>query len=299
MSPGASGALRRVREPLKRIRDGLLRRGARVAYALGVPRPVQIVICGYPRSGTSLLYNMLSASLDGFHFGKFEVPCVHHVRTRSHFVSKRPLDVFELEKLCRGNVFEKELFAIVVIRDLRDVITSIHPRVPHDYFIGYEASYAVGDDFPHGSKLLHPGVRGYYERIEQLDELVDLTLVRVRYEDLIAQPDAVQQRLADALRVRFARRFAQFHEHPERHAYRYAGAERAVDPALVRESDPVDGSRLGKWRSDVHRERIRSQFRAHPELFEMLCAYGYEPDAGWFEAFERAASAAPAGAERD
>ena len=296
MSDRRLAALGSARKPLKRLRDLALRAHARLGYALGAPRPKQIVVCGYPRSGTSLLYNMLSASLEGYLFGHFEVPCLQYVRDRGPFVSKRPLDVFALEKLVAHNVFDKRLYAVVVIRDLRGVLTSIHPRVPQDYFIGYDASYEVGPDYPHGSKRLHPGIAAYYEQIERLSALEGLTRVVVRYEDLVADPDAIQNRLAEALGVHFTRRFSTFHERPELHAYRYAGAERPVDASRVRENDAIDASRRDRWRSPEHRSHIAAEFGAHPQLFEMLRAYGYEPHDRWFEAFTGEAPACAAAA---
>ena len=301
MSDRRLAALGRAREPLKRLRDFGLRTQARLGYALGAARPKQIVVCGYPRSGTSLLYNMLSASLDGYRFGHFEVPCLQHIRDRRPFVSKRPLDVFALEELVARNVFDKQLYTVVVVRDLRDVLTSIHPRIPHDYFIGYDASYQVGPDYPYGSKRLHPGIAAYYAQIERLSELEGLTHVLVRYEDLVANPDAAQHRLAEALGVHFKRRFSAFHERPDLHAYRYAGAERPVDASRVRENDAIDASRCGKWRSPEHRPRIAAEFAAHPQMLEMLRAYGYETDDRWFEAYagEPPARAAASAARRE
>ena len=55
----------------------------------------QIVVCGFPRGGTSLLYNMLSSSLDGFGFAEFEVAAWKVIARWGDFASKKPLDVLD------------------------------------------------------------------------------------------------------------------------------------------------------------------------------------------------------------
>ncbi|MGH7505241.1 MAG: sulfotransferase domain-containing protein, partial [Longimicrobiales bacterium] len=118
----------------------------------------QIIICGPPRSGTSLLYNMMATALPEFGRSPFETSAHEHIMKTQHYVSKRPLDILELHALPRRNVFAKELHVVVVVRDPRDVVTSIHPNVPHDYFIGWDASYFVGPAYPYAPELRSPGL---------------------------------------------------------------------------------------------------------------------------------------------
>ncbi len=256
----------------------------RLDQALRRPPKTQIVICGFPRSGTSLLYNMLAAALPGFHHDDFENSCLDYVREWRDTLSKRPLDVFKIEDLARRNKLAKRIIVLATIRDPRDVMTSRHPRVPDDYFIGWDACYRV--DGPDGPELAHPGIRAIAEQIEVLGTLPDIDLIRVRYEDLVADPDAEQARLSEALELELTGRFSAFHE-ADRLAYRYDGERAALDPTLVREDKPVDRSRAGKWRADEHDARIEQQFGQHPELFTLLTAYGYERDAAWIESYRR------------
>lgn len=275
----AAAALQPERGSIRRLRAGLHR-----IRRLLLPRKRQIVICGYPRGGTSLLYNMVSSTIAGFVCEEFERTCLETIRANENGVSKRPLDVFVVHKLPRSNVHRKRLAVIVVIRDIRDVITSVHPNVPHDHFIGYEASYEVGATYPYSPALHYPGVGEYHETIQQILQNPDIDTILVRYEDLVDDPDGVQRVLAGRLGCRFRRRFSEFHLHSARHAYKYEGSRKAVDPSLVRENQAVSGARVGKWRSPRHAQRIRQEFSAHPELFDILQADGYEKDNAWFEA---------------
>ncbi len=109
----------------------------------------------------------------------------------------------------------------------------------------------------------------------------------MRYEDLVADPNTIQDQLSEKFGLEFSGRFANFHRRPEKLAYRYSGRTRAKDDSLVRENQPADVSRAGKWRRPEHEDRIREQFRSCPELFEILRTYGYESDDDWFEAYDR------------
>ena len=245
----------------------------------------QIVICGCPRSGTSLLYNMFSASLDGFKFGEFEISSLDNIWKREDHVSKRPLDILIVDRLLRKNIHGKRIFVIVTVRDLRDVITSVHPVTSAGYYIDYESSLSPkrrpDDEF--GRRQV--GVRQIYDAIERAKSIPSGNLIFVRYEEFVEDPDRVQDELSARMGIRFSRRFSRFHEVPGKHAYTYTGRLKPVLPNEVRESSAPDPSRIGKWRADRHRKRIRDQFTAHPQLFRILREDGYESDDSWFDPY--------------
>ncbi len=244
----------------------------------------QIVVCGFPRGGTSLLYNMLSSSLDGFGFAEFEVAAWKVIARWGDFASKKPLDVLILDDLVRRNIHGKRLVAIVMLRDPRDLITSVHPNVPDRYFLDYEGSWT-----PHarGPRREPYGIRAIHAAIQRAQRIEGMEVILVRYEDLVADPDRIQQALAARIGVEFNSRFSDFHRRPERHAYRYAGKNAPKDPSLVRENSAVDRSRHGKWNCPEHAARIARHFQEHPGLFELVRQLGYEQDDSWFAPFRR------------
>jgi hypothetical protein len=265
------------RERLKASRDRELHPGA--------PPKKQIVVCGYPRSGTSLLYNMLSSSLEGFTFGEFESRALNSIWMYGNHATKRPRDVADLPRLVEENIHGKQIFAIVLIRDIRDVITSIHPQIPDRYYCGYEDRWTPRGEYPYRIVHTGDGVRSIDAAIERAKGVQGIELAFVRYEELVEDPDAVQERLAKLLDVQFSERLSEFHRFPGRHAYKYEGDRRPSDPDLVREGQEIDRSRKGRWRREEHRRRIQAEFGAHPELFELLKRYGYEKDDGWYDAY--------------
>jgi hypothetical protein len=245
------GVAKRARIRLEQVLERLDR-----ALHPGRAPSLHVVICGYPRSGTSLLYNMLATALPGFRRDAFEVHAGERIWRRGDWITKRPADVFFARVIARSNVHEKRLVFLIPLRDPRDVLTSVHPNVPGDYFIGYEKGWRVGLG-EGGPSLDAPGIAAIHAQIE-------------------------------ALRVTLARPLSAFHRHPEEHPYRYDAAHSApgADTTRAREQLAASASRCGKWREPEHRARIRSEFRSHPELFALLRAYGYERDDAWFRAYE-------------
>lgn len=248
-------------------------------------RFVQLVVCGYPRGGTSLLYNMLSASLEGFRFEDFEIPAEYRLHRLGNIASKFPLDILNADRWPSLNVHHKRILVIGVVRDPRDVMTSRHPVVPDRYFIGHDHSWwPQNEDFSEW-KFDAPGIIPVHRALQQMEQEEALSFLRVRYEDLVTDPEATQNLLAERFGLEFDHSFRDFHERRDRLAYRYQGRTAARDPSLVRENKAPDPTRAGKWRAPEHRARIIEQFTACPELFSVLRNDGYEPDDSWFEVY--------------
>ena len=72
---------------------------------------IQLVVCGYPRSGTSMFYNMLSSSLVDFSFTDNEKSALKIVWKYGDFVTKCPHDVIKLSrgKIQQLNVHNKKI----------------------------------------------------------------------------------------------------------------------------------------------------------------------------------------------
>jgi hypothetical protein len=264
-------------------------RGIVSRLRLAGKRPVQIIICGYPRSGTSLFYNMLAATAKKFQFEEYENNYRKYLVRDGNWISKRPLDVLELAQRPPDNPLCKRIYVIVLRRDVRDILTSIHPRVPGKYFIGYDGCYSGPGPNGEPPAYKYAGIKEVDQAVEALKSRGDIDLVFVRYEELIADPDRVQSYLGKRLGVRFSARFSEFNQCPEKLAFRYEGQYAPLDASLVREHKSPDASRIMKWRASEHRDRIRDQFTKYPELFGLLIRDGYESNKSWFEAYGESA----------
>jgi hypothetical protein len=270
-------------------------RKAILARWSGIGRRKQIVVCGFPRAGTSLLYNMLCTCLPNFEADDFEAPAARSIGRWVHHLSKWPMDVIELPTIVQQNRLNKDLHAIIMIRDPRDILTSVHPNVPDDYFCRYKWRWSPQQDEEQTVIQDDRGIERIASAIEDAKRLRGVTVHVVHYESLIADPGAIQERLRRGLGVKFDGRFDDFHTRPERHRYRYDGCREAKDKSLVRENGAIETGRVAKWKKPVHCAHLKEQFEAHPELFELVRRYGYENDDGWFEqikAVERAGGSA-------
>lgn len=283
--------LQRLPEPIKppfRQAFALYGRGRTgLRVSLGLERDRQIIVCGFPRGGTSLFYNMLSATLPRFRFAEFEEPAVHSLQLIGNCASKFPLDVLDLPRLAERNPHRKRLIALIVTRDPRDVVTSRHPLLPEEYFVGYEHSWWPQDRQFESWVHDAAGLKHIDRAIRRTRHLTDIESMIVPFEEIVAEPDSVQERLIHAFGLPFDENFSDYHTRPQRLAYRYEGRRSPKDSGLVRENRPADRRRVGKWRSSEHFDRIAQQVSAHPEFIELVRHYGYESDDAWASPYLR------------
>lgn len=241
-----------------------------------------IVVCGSPRSGTSLLYNMLNTSLPDLHFDEWEISSTVTLKHYANHVSKSPLDILHVEDILHANQFQKQIYWLVLIRDIRDTITSVHPNKPDDYFIGYAASYNIFGTYPnYRTELNAPGLKDIFEAIDQLTQSGQSYLL-LKYEDLIENTDEIQVQIADLFDLSFSNKFSDYHRFPDKHGMKFAKQWQALNPELVKSSQAVTTNYVQRWRKPEHHARIIEEFTKYPALFDLLCQHGYESDDNWF-----------------
>ena len=241
----------------------------------------QIIVCGFPRSGTSLLYNMLSTTLPGFRYAEFEKYFVYNIHKIGNLASKAPLDILHIKHIDKLNINNKKLIILIVIRDIRDIITSRHPIYPDDYFIGYDHSWWPQNSAFTKWKYDAPGVIPVHHAIQRATHRSDTFIIK--YEELVINPDHTQKEIEKKFGIIFNGHFSEYHKKPEKHAYRYAGRYSPKDPKLVMENKSSSTSRIHRWKTSERTiERVKQQFSECAELFSLLEFYGYEKSREWF-----------------
>jgi Sulfotransferase domain len=259
---------------LRRMERGVLMPLCRVADTgiLGLtPLRLHILICGFPRSGTTMLQMMLENGLpNARRFGR-EVggwrAATYSLRNHAIVVSKVPQDVFRLNPLRRFYAGRKaELRIILMVRDPRDVLTSRRKN-------GGPAGYVVSS----------ARWQRYYDAFCASREAADAVVVR--YEDLVKDVAGQQARIERFTGEKMAVPFEQFHtvERPD------------FDLQTLNGLRPVESSLLRRWAEAEHRARIEQVLRELPLLPGALIDLGYERDDAWADAY-RSGFAAPAGA---
>jgi hypothetical protein len=166
------------------------------------------------------------------------------------FFSKQPSDIRYLEQLFHK---DEDLYVIFMVRDPRAVIASIHTAAADMYFCNFRVWKECMD--PARRLMEHP------------------RFIRVRYEDLTRDPDAVQ---ADIV-ARFPFLTAQ---------YPFSGYQTVARPsreALNAMSGlrAISTSRITGWYD--HLPRIKEQLQHYPEMTAALVENGYEADDAWLE----------------
>ncbi|MEM9302403.1 MAG: sulfotransferase [Pseudomonadota bacterium] len=216
----------------------------------------RVHIVGAPRSGTTLMLELMRT---GFGFRQV-------LRTETPFpelpsammgaetvLSKKPGDHAWLEHVLPvdGNAW-----FIALLRDPRDMVVSRHGGAPDRYWAN---------------------LRQWHRAHDRLRAWRDHSQLRiVGYERLVAQPDAVQDELAEWLTFLPRRqRFSEFH--------RFSRPTRESRLAMHRVR-PIDDASVGRWRQ--HLPRLAGQLAQHGPISKVLIELGYEEDDAWLEALD-------------
>lgn len=211
-----------------------------------------IAICGYPRSGSTLLYNMLRASVVGYRTFDREISAAG-LRERGPWISKDPTD--------RRHP-DLPVERIITVRDARDVLCSVHASHPDRYKVSWDRTIAG----KRGQQIVrNEGLLEIDRQCQAIDGVV------VYYETLCRDPLAVQRTLGDALGLEFDRPFTRW-------------TEAETPPGLEKQLNgkrQVSTDRIGAWQSFP--ERILRQFTECPALHDVLERHGYEGGRSWLD----------------
>jgi hypothetical protein len=229
-------------------------------------RPLRrhVVLCGWPRSGTTLLELIVFSCVQDVWTWPEEVPALlaarDAFRTDPWMCTKDPRDVGRVDAI-RAHYRQRsgEPLFVVLERDPRDVLTSTHDGYPPSR--GYYCSPARW--------------RGVLDQVRAVE--ADPDVLVVRFEDLVTTPWAVQQRLSDAAGWTVTTPFERFHEVARRHRDRLDDMTRGALGGLR----PLDPDVLGRWHDPAHVERLRACLEALPELPQVLVDRGHAEDARW------------------
>ncbi len=234
----------------------------------------QIIIAGHSRAGTTLFYNMLRSTLKGFELPDRETMAAETIGKPGNYCTKRPLDILEMPYTFSRNFRKKQVDLIIALRDPRELLVSKHKSVPDDYFSAADFMYFS----PKGKvpTFNNPGIIPVHNGIMQVAR-DRMTFPRgvflLRYENLVDDPERIQQQLAEGLELEFEGNFSDFHKKdiPE-------NLSRALNGVR-----PVERASQAKWKLPEHRRRVIDQFQRFPELHRVMAESGYATDDEWLK----------------
>ena len=220
-----------------------------------VTNRLRLHVVGCQRSGTTLMMELLWSCFDLGDRCTHEQSLFESIPAGdSVYLTKKPPDTSRI-----GPVFvqDERLFVVAMLRDPRAVITSRHDEWPDRYFSSFHRWQR------HARAIAEYRAHPRY--------------VVVRYEDLVRDPQAVQNQIKQ--RFEFLEEKAKICDYP--HAQETIGARPSVSLGGVR---PLDTNRIDGWRE--HLPRIKGQLQLFPELAGAVKEFGYEPDDAWLHALE-------------
>lgn len=225
------------------------------------PLRTHVVVCGFPRSGSTLLQLMIEACVDDVRTYGRERRGMEAARSyrRTHpiMMTKRPSDIFTLDDLrAFYDNHQADVRFVLMTRDPRAILTSFHHTNPDDY-------YVQADRW-----------RGIYSYWKWAVQAPDVTVVR--YEDMIRAPEQTQAQLSQFIGWTVAHPFANFHDVvPTGFDTRALNGVRRLDP-----------KNIDRWREPKYREKlVRLLTSELPELPKCLIELGYETDSDWVDEY--------------
>lgn len=216
-----------------------------------------IVVFGYPRSGTTLLYCMLRSSVEGYKLYHKEVSAREAYEKEPNVakITKDPRDAADVDWIVQ-NISDVGL--ILCVRDPRSMLVS---RVDKDSH--FKMSW---DHCHHRKEKPSAGLIEFHDWI--LNSMKYSPLV-VRYEELIESPENVQGKIGERFELEYKDEFRNFYKYeiPPLLGCRLNG----IRPVMVEEAP---------WKNE--QERIEEQFTQCAELFDIVQYWGYEETNAWF-----------------
>lgn len=209
----------------------------------------RVHIVGCPRSGTTLLMELMSTCFANSGFCEHELSIFAPVPDgEGPYFTKQPNDIKQLRHIFYR---DPQLHIIYMGRDPRAVITSKHRENPEQYF----CNYRVWSECDHAAQRYTGHAR----------------FLSLRYEDLVIAADTVQHSIAGHFEfLKPLHPFSQYHLHatPSAASQRAMNGLRAINPKS-----------LEKWQQ--HLPRIAEQLQREPKLADDLIRLGYEEDNSW------------------
>jgi len=235
-------------------------------------RPIVIGGCG--RSGTTLLLSILSChskifaidietvalcpdgyGADGMYNKApdlnvpFRLEKIYHYLTEheiptscTRWCEKTPRNVFYFDRILRH--FGSGVRLIHIVRDGRDVVTSIHP--------GHETKFWV----PPERWIMDVAAGRQMEKHPQI--------LTIRYEDLVRNYEVTMRRICEFVEEEF---IAEFLSYPNSARLKESGAW--FNPAQA-----TNDKSIGRWK-DAKYQKVAAELLSEPMAIELLQHYGY------------------------
>ena len=211
----------------------------------------RVHIIGAPRSGTTLMMELMATCFGFSHYVKEEVSLLRFPQglpDNAILCTKCPRDHRLVEKILPSDELQ---WFVSLTRDPRDVVVSRHGLHLEVYW----------------TNLGH--WKGWFNNVRAYRN--HDRFIEVRYEELVENPDKVQQAIAQRLPfLSIRKKFSEYH--------RVSKPSRQSLEAM-RGLRPIENASIDSWKN--HLPRIAGQLEIHGKIDEELIQLGYEVDISW------------------
>jgi hypothetical protein len=232
------------------------------------PLRTHAVICGFPRSGSTLLQMVVEACYPHARVFRQEKAAINAarelVRTHGLMITKQPSDLFSADAL-------RQFYAPLRTR-LRFVLTMRDPRATLTSRYSGEA-LANMTRGPDGFVMSVGNWKEWFAHFRYVAASEDSIVVE--YADLVTDPLAVQQRYAEFIEWMPEISFDNF----------MASVPDGFQVKALNGLRSFDTSNLERWKQEKYRQRITQILDEMPELPELLIELGYETSLEWTRAY--------------
>jgi hypothetical protein len=253
--PVGAAARMRLRQTLLQLLDVLPGRRALETH---------VVMCGFPRSGSTLLQLVAEACYPNARAFREEKAAINAarelVRTHPLMITKQPSDVFHVDTIRKFYApLRTRVRFVLTMRDPRATLTSKYSG----------AALSNVTRGPDGFVMSVDNWKEWFAHFCYVAQSDDAMVIE--YADLVTDPLAVQQRYAEFIGWRPEIPFDQFTASlPDGFQTKALNGLRSFDP-----------SNLDRWKQEKYGDRIRQILDEMPELPQLLIELGYETDLEW------------------
>jgi hypothetical protein len=226
-----------------------------------------LILCGFPRSGTTMAYNMMRYSVEDT--GVVTVPQeLSALRSKNiyaeNLITKRPLDAMDFEKIESEIGRFRDVRYVALIRDPRDSISSIHNSVPNQFFQDLETQMFL-DESSAAMSFSNPGLKDIWAKIKSMKQSLEGRVMIVRYEDFVSDPETMKEKISLFSGFLFQKSFEDFHKAniPEKLRVQLNGVSK------------VRAKERPAWMEPERLKRVLQCYEAFPDLDDFCQELGY------------------------
>lgn len=225
-----------------------------------------IVITGFSESGIDLLYDLVKRSSDeDIYIPESERSALREKNSyHRKIITKSPLDLINIKQVNEYLSSYREVFFIILIRDPRDLVSSINYCAPHQFSQSYDYQIYIGGEV---KSFTNPGLSKVYEKIKEAKALKGIKYLIIKYEDLIEDPGQVRKLINKSTGLEIGKEFPCL----------YMPSTSKNLKANHNTVRLVDGYVTPSWMAPDRLKRVFEQISIYPEIEIMAREMGYLP----------------------